>query len=183
MTNNKNPLFLKDVVGNKKVIADIEENICDCFNYRHHSCKALENVYIITNDRLEKNNIFGIYSQTNTFIGITGLFDSDNELFKDLTFLRWTGIKIDYRGLKLSHYIIDLLKTKALEKSKSILVVIAHTDLARDYFISLGFKLIKDNDALITKVLNILEEDNGTYVLTLPIKENFNFDWSVLKDS
>ena len=161
-----NPLRLIDILLDDTACYEVMENTKHCFNYPEHEEYALKNVIQLKdrNNPEDKNNIFGIYRQ-DTIIGITGLWYDKNPLLNDFAFLRWTGLRIQYRGFRLFPYVLELLEKEAIRNNKSFLIEIAWTEKAKEAFEKNGFILAPDNDKYIKFILDLIGEEKGNYIL------------------
>ena len=174
-------LKLVDIYKNRKVLEDLIGCREELFNYEQHRECALVNARQIcdSDNPDDRENVFGIYHNEKC-LGITGLWYEDHVVLKDLALLRWTSLRLPYRGMRLSPYIVNLITKKALAKKRSMLVEIAHTEGARDTFTHLGFKLTENNDRYADALICVLGESNGSYVLTRPIVDGFTYDWELV---
>ena len=161
-----NPLRLIDILLDDTACYEVMVTTKYCFNYPEHEECALKNIIQLKdrNNPEDKNNIFGIYKQ-DTIIGITGLWYDKNPLLNDFAFLRWTGLRIQYRGFRLFPYVIELLEKEAIRNNKSFLIEIAWTEKAKEAFEKNGFTLVPDNDKYIKFILDLIGEEKGNYIL------------------
>ena len=175
-----NPLRLIDILLDDTACYEVMENTKHCFNYPEHEEYALKNVIQLKdrNNPEDKNNIFGIYRQ-DTIIGITGLWYDKNPLLNDFAFLRWTGLRIQYRGFRLFPYVIELLEKEAIRNNKSFLIDIAWTEKAKEAFEKNGFILVPDNDKYIKFILDLIGEEKGNYILVKSLNGK-TIDWNEL---
>ena len=175
-----NPLRLIDILLDDIACYEVMENTKHCFNYPEHEEYALKNVIQLKdrNNPEDKNNIFGIYRQ-DTIIGITGLWYDKNPLLNDFAFLRWTGLRIQYRGFRLFPYVLELLEKEAIRNNKSFLIEIAWTEKAKEAFEKNGFILAPDNDKYIKFILDLIGEEKGNYILVKSLNGK-TIDWNKL---
>ena len=175
-----NPLRLIDILLDDTACYEVMENTKHCFNYPEHEEYALKNVIQLKdrNNPEDKNNIFGIYRQ-DTIIGITGLWYDKNPLLNDFAFLRWTGLRIQYRGFRLFPYVLELLEKEAIRNNKSFLIEIACTEKAKEAFEKNGFILVPDNDKYIKFILDLIGEEKGNYILVKSLNGK-TIDWNEL---
>lgn len=161
-----NPLRLIDILLDDTACYEVMVTTKYCFNYPEHEEYALKNVIQLKdrNNPEDKNNIFGIYRQ-DTIIGITGLWYDKNPLLNDFAFLRWTGLRIQYRGFRLFPYVLELLEKEAIRNNKSFLIEIAWTEKTKEAFEKNGFTLVPDNDKYIKFILDLIGEEKGNYIL------------------
>ncbi len=175
-----NPLRLIDILLDDTACYEVMVTTKYCFNYPEHEECALKNIIQLKdrNNPEDKNNIFGIYKQ-DTIIGITGLWYDKNPLLNDFAFLRWTGLRIQYRGFRLFPYVLELLEKEAIRNNKSFLIEIAWTEKTKEAFEKNGFTLVPDNDKYIKFILDLIGEEKGNYILVKSLNGK-TIDWNEL---
>ena len=165
-------LELRDVHSDRNVGADIYLYGRYCFNNDEHANHAIRAALY---DHPPEKEVFGVYRK-NYFAGMTGLWYEDIPALKEMAFIRWTGVKEEYRGQGIfKGFILEQLGQLAKANGRRALVEIAHTEPVRDIFMRMGFQRLDDEHS--SDLCFLLGEDGGKYVLVKSFDEPVEWDW------